>query len=75
MKKELIKEIEKKSIQLNQLKEHIGKSEVCSDIYDKVLIERAVLKKQLEDLKKKSIVNRLKNLLPKNEKLICDYFK
>lgn len=75
MKKELIISIKQKEEKLSKLKEHIDKSEVCSDLYDKMLIEKAVLKKQLDDLQNKSLVNRVKHLLPKREKLICDYFK
>lgn len=75
MKKELIISIKQKEEKLSKLKEHIDKSEVCSDLYNKMLIEKAVLKKQLDDLQNKSLVNRVKHLLPKREKLICDYFK
>ncbi len=76
MKREnIISSIKDKEIQLSKLKEHIDKSEVCSDLYNKILIEKAILTKQLEDLKNKSLINRIKHLLPKQEKLICDYFK
>lgn len=75
MKEKLKSSIREKEIQLSKLKEHIDKSEVCSDLYNKMLIEKAVLKKQLEELQNKSLVNRIKHLLPKREKLICDYFK
>lgn len=75
MKQKLISSIREKELQLAKLKEHIDKSVVCSDLYDKMLLEKAVLKKQLEDLQNNSLVNRIKHLLPRQEKLICDYFK
>ena len=75
MKREHISSIRKKELQLSKLREHIDKSEVCSDLYNKVLIEKAILTKQLEDLQSKSLVNRIKHLLPRQEKLICDYFR
>ncbi len=75
MKKELISAIKKKELQLAKLKSHIDKSDVCADIYDKLLIEKAILKKQLDDLQNNTIANRIKHLFPKREKLICDYFK
>lgn len=75
MKRELISSIQQKELQLSKLREHIDKSEVCSDLYNKVLIEKAILTKQLEDLQNRSIVNRIKHLLPRQEKLICDYFR
>lgn len=75
MKRELISSIREKELQLAKLREHIDKSQVCSDLYNKVLLEKAILKKQLEDLQNNSLVNRIKHLLPRQEKLICDYFK
>lgn len=76
MKEKLIASIRKKEIQLAKLKEHIDKSEVCSDLYNKVLVEKAILKKQLDDLRSNTLINRIKHLMPRRgEKLICDYFK
>ncbi len=75
VKENLISSIKQKEVQLSKLKEHIDKSEVCSDLYNKVLIEKAILTQQLKDLQNKSIVARIKHLLPRQEKLICDYFR
>lgn len=75
MKRKLIASIHEKELQLAKLSEHINKSEVCSDLYNKVLLEKAILKKQLEDLQNNTLVNRIKHLLPRQEKLICDYFR
>lgn len=75
MKREILSSIREKEVQLSKLKEHIDKSEVCSDLYNKILIEKAILKQQLDDLQNKSLVNRIKHLLPRQEKLICDYFR
>ena len=46
VKQELISAIREKELQLSKLKEHIDKSKICSDLYDKVLLEKAILKKQ-----------------------------
>jgi hypothetical protein len=76
VKDKLIASIREKEIQLAKLREHIDKSDVCSDLYNKVLVEKAILKKQLDDLRNNTLVNRIKHLLPRRgEKLICDYFK
>lgn len=75
MKSELIKSIREKEIQLSKLKEHIDKSSVCSDLYNKVVLEKAILKKELEDLDKNKLIDGLKNLLPRKKVLICDYFR
>ena len=75
MKREILSSIREKEVQLSKLREHIDKSEVCSDLYNKILIEKAILKQQLDDIQNKSLVNRIKHLLPRQEKLICDYFR
>ena len=75
MKREILSSIREKEVQLSKLREHIDKSEVCSDLYNKILIEKAILKQQLDDLQNKSLVNRIKHLLPRQEKLICDFFR
>ncbi len=75
MKRELIKSIKEKEIQLAKLKEHIDKSSVCSDLYNKVVLEKAILKKELENLDKNSFLDGIKNLIPRKKVLICDYFK
>lgn len=75
MKNELIKSIREKEIQLAKLKEHIDKSSVCSDLYNKVVLEKAILKKELEDLSKNKFIDGIKNLLPRKKILICDYFR
>lgn len=75
MREELIKSIKEKEIQLNKLKLHADKSSVCSDLYSKVVLEKAILKKQLQDLDKNKVVEGIKNLLPRKKVLISDYFK
>ena len=38
------------------------------------IVSLTIMKKQLEDLEKNPIVEKFKKLLPRKEKLICDYF-
>lgn len=75
MKKELIQSIREKEIQLAKLKEHVEKSSVCSDLYNKVVLEKAILKKELEDSQKNKIIESIKSLIPHKKTLICDYFR
>ena len=56
MKREILSSIREKEVQLSKLREHIDKSEVCSDLYNKILIEKAILKQQLDDLQNKSLI-------------------
>lgn len=75
MKKELIQTIREKEIQLAKLKEHVDKSSVCSDLYNKVVLEKAILKKELKDSQKNTFMQRVLNIVPRKKTLICDYFK
>ncbi len=75
VKKELIKSIREKELQLAKLRAHIDKSTVCSDLYNKVVLEKAILKKELEDSNKNSFMERVRNLVPRKKTLICDYFR
>ena len=75
MKKELIQSIKEKEIQLAKLKEHVDKSSVCSDLYNKVVLEKAILKKELENSQKNTFMQRIINRVPRKKTLICDYFK
>ena len=73
VKKELL--IKEKERQLARLREHADKSSVCAELYNKVVLEKAILKKELEDSRKNKFVESVKNLLPRKKMLICDYFK
>lgn len=67
--------IKEKELQLAKLKLHVDKSSVCSDIYNKVVLEKAILNKELQDLQSTDLLSKIKNLLPRKKNLICDYFK
>lgn len=75
MKKELLASIKEKELQLVKLKSHIDKSSVCAELYNKVVLEKAILKKELEDSQKNKFVEGVRNLLPRKKTLICDYFR
>lgn len=75
MKKELLLAIKEKETQLAKLKNHIDKSYICSELYNKVVLEKAILKKELADLEKNKFAENIRFLFPRKKKLICDYFK
>ena len=75
MKRELIKTIKEKEVQLSKLKAHVDKSSVCSDLYNKVVLEKAILKKELETLEENKFLKKVKSLIPRKKTLICDYFR
>lgn len=73
-KKDLKKSIEEKEKQLAKLKLHVDKSETCSSIYNKAVLEKAIMKKELEDMEKNVVVDKVKDIFRKKD-LICDKFK
>ena len=75
MKRELIKTIKEKEVQLSKLKAHIDKSSICSDLYNKVVLEKAILKKELEMLEENKFLKKIRRVLPRKKTLICDYFR
>jgi len=74
-KKDLKKAIKEKEIQLSKLEQHIEKSKTCAEVYDNMLMEKAILKKELQDAETNKFVERVKKLIPHKKTLICDYFK
>jgi len=73
--KDLKKEIKEKEVQLAKLQTHVDKSNICSDLYNKVVLEKAILNKELQDLENDTLLAKVKKLVPKKKTLICDYFK
>ena len=79
-REEILKRIEETDSQIQKFKQRLKSSDLCEDLYDKAILQKAILVKELEDCDKNPVVERLKKgikkLMPKKEKtLICDYFK
>lgn len=77
MKKQSIikKQILQKELQIKKLHLHQSTSDVCAQLYNTLILEKAILKKELEELEKNPLIEKLKKTFSKKEKLICDYFK
>lgn len=73
--KDLKDTIREKEVQLMKLKAHVDKSSVCSDLYNKVVLEKAILNKELQDINNNNLIENFKKLLPRKKRLICDYFR
>lgn len=73
-KEQLKKRIQQAELQIKKLDLHTTDSEVCADLYNSLILQKAIMKKQLEELEKNPILEKIKKILPKKEKLICDYF-
>lgn len=73
--KDLKTSIQQKATQLEKLRLHVDKSSICSDLYNKVVLEKAILNKELKDLENYSFISRVRQLVPHKKTLICDYFR
>ena len=71
----LKKKIQQKELQIKKLHLHQNSSDVCNQLYNTLILEKAILKKELENLEKNPIMEKIKSIMPHREKLICDYFK
>lgn len=79
-KEEIIKKLEDTEEQISKFRKRLKTSDLCEDLYDNAILQKAILLKQLEDCDKNSFVENVKNgikkLVPNRKKtLICDYFK
>ena len=74
-KNQILREISLKETQMERLEPYIKVSKMSNDFYNKLLIERAVLKKGLNLICETKISRFFKNLFKPRKKLICDYFK
>ena len=74
-KQQLQKKIKHTELQIKALSLNSSESSICEDLYNSLILQKAVLKKQLKDMDKNPLVEGIKKILPHREKLICDYFK
>lgn len=74
-KKQLKKQIQLKELQIKKLHLHQSSSDICNQLHNTLILEKAVLKKELEELEKNPVAEKFKKIFLRNEKLICDYFK
>ena len=70
----LKKQIQQVELQIKKLDQQVSKTELCDELYNSLILKKAVLKKELENMEKNPFIEKIKTLLPRKEKLICDYF-
>lgn len=61
-------------MRIKSLEPHIQNSQNLSEIYNKVIIEKACLREKLKQNQRPTLFDRFKTLFTKKEKRICDYF-
>lgn len=70
----LKKQIQQAELQIKKLDQQALRTDVCEDLYNSLILKKAIMKKELEELEKNPFVEKIKSFLPHKEKLICDYF-
>jgi isocitrate dehydrogenase kinase/phosphatase len=60
--------------QINSLRKTADDSEQSAEIYNRLVLKKAILTKQTKKDDTNSFFNRLRRRLMKKTKLICDYF-
>lgn len=60
--------------QVNTLRKDADTSEESAEIYNRLVVKKAVLKKQIQKDTTNSFFNRVKRRITKKPKLICDFF-
>lgn len=74
-KNQLKKQIFQKELQIKKLHLHQETNDICSQLYNSLILEKAILKKELEEFERNPFFEKMKNLFSAKEKLICDYWK
>ena len=74
-KNQIKKRIFQKELQIEKLHLHQSSSELSNQLYNSLILEKAVLKKELEELEKNPIFEKIQCLFKPKEKRICDYFR
>lgn len=74
-KQQLLKRIQHKELQIKKLHLHQESNDVCNQLYNTLILEKAILNKELKEIDKNPIIEAVKKAIPRREKLICDYFK
>jgi len=67
-KEHLRQKIEEKECQIQQFKMRLETSDLCEDLYNKAILEKAILKKELDDMSKNKIVEKIKKIIPQKNK-------
>lgn len=77
-KSQLEKKIQEKEHLIAKLRDNVDLSPVCADLYNKAVLEKAILKQELKNLTapiSAKLTDKVRKILPFGEKRICDYFR
>lgn len=74
---EILQFIRHINCKIKHFQKEIENDEKIAELYNKLIVEKAVFKKELENFKQNKLVESVKKITRKirREKLVCDYFK
>ena len=67
--------VNKNQLQIKKLHLHQPSTEFCNQLYNTLILEKAILKKELENLEKNCILEKIKKTFSPKKTLICDYWE
>ena len=70
----LQKQIQQLELQIKKLSYDGFENEIADSLCNSLILKKAVLKKELQNLSKNPLLEYFKKVVPRKEKLICDYF-
>ena len=70
----LKKQIQQLELQIKKLNHNNFGNEISDSLCNSLILKKAVLKKELQNLSKNPVLECFKKIVPHKEKLICDYF-
>lgn len=73
-KQQLQKRISHIELQIKQLTQCSSNTDISESLQNTLILQKAILKKELSDLGKNPLLEKVKKILPHKKKLICDYF-
>ena len=77
-KSQLEKKILEKEHQIAKLRDNVDLSPVCADLYNKAVLEKAILKQELKKMTEPlvdKVTDKVRKFIPFGERRICDFFK
>ena len=74
-KNQLKKQILQKELQIKKMHLHQSSTEFCEQLYNSLILEKAILKKELDNITKNTTFEKLRKIFNPQKKLICDYWE
>lgn len=74
IKQKLKKKIQQTELQIKKMNLSGSNSEISMELQNSLILQKAILKKELENMEKRHFMEKLRKFLPHKKTLISDYF-